>query len=208
MEKISAFTDRVTEAGEWRPGNPATGQQATPMLADHFNMVQRELLGVLVAAGIEPAVNDDNQLAKSIWAMLRSATAQASELLRGVLRVGTQVEVNAGALDNVAVSPKKLRLGFASSFLSNGYVAFPAWLGGLVIQWGAVTVSAINGNWQSFSYPIRFPSACFQVVGGRDALGSSAVMLVGKAGGDPAGQVIFQNYAASAEIGKYLAIGY
>ena len=95
--------------------------------------------------------------------------------------------------------------GFGSSLSANGWQRLPS---GLIIQWGAVSVSAVNGNYQAALYPIRFPNTCFQVVGGRDALGSNAVMLVGRAGGDPTGQVLFQNYAASTELGKYFAIGY
>lgn len=69
MEKVGAFTDRTTEGGEWRSGNPASGQQATPMLAAYFNMLQRELVGVVEAADLELDIEDDAQLLKAIRAM-------------------------------------------------------------------------------------------------------------------------------------------
>lgn len=66
MEKVGAYTDRATEIGEWRPGNPGLGQQATPMLAAYFNMLQRELVGVVQAAGLELDPEDDGQLLRAI----------------------------------------------------------------------------------------------------------------------------------------------
>lgn len=66
MEKIGAYTERATESGEWRSGNPATGQQATPMLASYFNMMQRELVQVVESAGIELDKDDDSQLLQAI----------------------------------------------------------------------------------------------------------------------------------------------
>lgn len=62
MEKVGAYTDRATESGEWRPGAPGAGQSATPMLAAYFNMLQRELLGVVQAAGLAPDKDNDAQL--------------------------------------------------------------------------------------------------------------------------------------------------
>lgn len=69
MEKVGAYTDRVTESGEWRAGNPATGQPATPMLSAYFNMLQRELLAVLADAGIQADIEDESQLAAAINAI-------------------------------------------------------------------------------------------------------------------------------------------
>ena len=128
-----------------------------------------------------------------------SAAMQDGDTL-SLVSNGSNAWINIGGVTGLGNTAQ-----FGASLTSNGYQKLPS---GVIIQWGAVTVSAINGNWQGFTYPIRFPNDCFQVVGGRDALGSNAVMLVGRAGGDPAGQVIFQNYGAGAEIGRYIAIGY
>jgi microcystin-dependent protein len=69
VQKVGAYTERATAEGEWRPGNPSTGQQATPMLAAWFNMVQRELVGVVEGGGQALDINDDGQLMAALQAM-------------------------------------------------------------------------------------------------------------------------------------------
>ncbi|MNJ19119.1 Tail fiber protein [compost metagenome] len=136
-----------------------------------------------------------------------SKIVQATESVLGLAKLATQAQTNAGTDDATIVTPKKLRLGFSAYFAANGYIAFPQWLGGLIVQWGLVNVTAAYGNWMSVNYPIRFPNGCHCVIGNRMALGENAVMLVGKAGGDPYGQVLFQNFGTTAEYAHYIAIG-
>ena len=53
-------------------------------------------------------------------------------------------------------------LGFAISLTTNGYIIFPNWFGGLIIQWGKT--SPTPGYTQTITFPIAFPTMCVTVV--------------------------------------------
>jgi hypothetical protein len=81
--------------------------------------------------------------------------------LPGIAEICTNAELLAGASDAVVATPLKLRLGFAASLATNGYISFPTWLGGLIIQWG-YNSNIVDGE-VLITFPIAFPTACYNV---------------------------------------------
>ncbi|KFX61006.1 hypothetical protein KBK24_0134495 [Burkholderia sp. K24] len=86
-----------------------------------------------IVNGPTPAAGDNSTaLATTAW----FKAEQAAEAVQGTAKVATQAITNAGTDDTTMVTPKKMRAGFAFAAGTIGYVAFPTWLGGLIIQWG------------------------------------------------------------------------
>lgn len=62
MQKIGSLTDTADVNGEFTDGNGASAIESTLLPAAWFNTLQRELIAVIEAAGMEPDPADDNQL--------------------------------------------------------------------------------------------------------------------------------------------------
>ena len=147
------------------------------------------------------------------WYRLRLSEAEqsalyhrdATEAVKGVLRIGTQSEVDAGALDSVAVTPQKLRFGFSASFATNGYIVFPSWLGGWIVQWGDTAVAQASAD-VTTTLPLAFPSAFYHVyVVQRYTAGSGSI---GYAGATPASLSQFTwRGSVNNNAFRFLAIG-
>lgn len=73
----------------------------------------------------------------------------------------TQAETDAGTDDAKFVTPKKLRFGFSASLNTNGYIAFPSWMGGLILQWGLDNTNLLQNSSRLITYPLAFTSLPF-----------------------------------------------
>ena len=117
----------------------------------------------------------------------------------------------AGSSDTVVATPLKLRLGFAASFATNGYITFPTWLGGLIIQWGynsnIVDVEVL------ITFPISFPTACYNVQCTGDETNGAAAEIVNTKSVTTSGFTWVgaignaSGVASAADKGYWLAIG-
>ena len=112
--------------------------------------------------------------------------------------------MSAGTDDFSVVTPRTLRWGFSINLAANGYIAFPRWMGGLIVQWGNAYITVNNTQ---FLFPIGFPNACFvlNMGTGEDTSGQVEVMNVRAGSVTKTG---FVGLATSASTYGYIAIGY
>ena len=129
---------------------------------------------------------------------------RATPQLAGIAPIASIEQLDAGADDSTIVSPLKLRWGFSISLSSNGYIAFPRWLGGLIVQWGNAYISANNTQ---FLFPIGFPNNCFvlDIGAGEDTSGTAEVMNIKPGSLSRTG---FIGLATATSTYPYIAIGH
>lgn len=89
MHKINTET---SVDGEFVPGNPSTGQQATKLNAEWFNSVQRELVNTVLEAGMALSETDDEQLKRSV--AIIAVKAMTSGLIDGSISLNGKIKVS------------------------------------------------------------------------------------------------------------------
>ena len=95
---------------------------------------------------------------------LAGVTASSLSVSGAAALNGGGTSVTPAAADNstaIATTAWSL-LGFAVSVATNGYLKFPTWLGGLILEWGTATGSGSGGT--PVSFPLAFPNAVFAVI--------------------------------------------
>jgi len=117
-------------------------------------------IAAIANTGIEPTGGDN----VGHWIELG---AGATETVAGPSKVATQAQTDAGTDDATIVTPRKLRMGFAISIGVNGYIAFPTWMLGFIIQWGLQSTPSLASGATTqgaVTLPTTFPSALRAVV--------------------------------------------
>jgi hypothetical protein len=89
--------------------------------------------------------------------ILAISDPDASETVKGILKLATQALTNARTNDLTAVTPLKLGNGFAFNNGANGYIQLPTWMGSFILQWGQTNVTA--GIVAGVTFPTAFPTA-------------------------------------------------
>lgn len=147
--------------------------QSAGLVADEHDNTQLKIAierkitqSVVASASVEEAEQGTDNVKRMtplrVFQAIAKKLVQASETLAGVARTATQAQTESGTDSATIVTPKTLRFGFAISLTANGYIVFPAWMGGLIIQWIGSSTLGIQGAYSSF--PLAFPNACFTVL--------------------------------------------
>ncbi|QND83779.1 Phage tail fiber protein [Chromobacterium vaccinii] len=106
------------------------------------------------------AENTKPMTALRVFQAIAKKVGQATEALTGFARIATQDETNVGDDDTAIVTPRKLRGGFSCSLTENGYIAFPWWLAGPVLQWGRILAIPYDGS-KRMPLPMPLPTLPF-----------------------------------------------
>jgi hypothetical protein len=170
---------------------PMSALRVFQAIAKRFIQATESVLGVAkVATQVQTNSGvDDSTIVtpKKFSAGITALVIQATEAVRGIAKIATLAQVNAGSGDDVIVTPYKLRLGFQVSFNSQGYVVFPSWLGGLIIQWTSSNSLAPGATGAAY-WPMAFPVGCIWAL----------AAPLGNAGNGNAGNVVAGGVSAVA----------
>ncbi len=141
----------------------------------------------------------------------------AAYMLTSGRGLATDAEVQAGTEGTKSVTAKSLynalsalatKAGFAISLAANGYIKFPSWLGGLIIQWGQIAAGGTANS--SLNFPVAFPTNTLNVSCTPFALGmlTTTVGTASLTGFTYSRRANVTSVADSTHASFWLALGY
>lgn len=161
------------------------------------------------ASLVVPTANENRPLNSSVVFIIKAKnvreakqseidkTPYATEAKAGIIKIKNSIT---GQQEDVAVSEKAISefIKGSSSFATSGYQKLP---GGLILQWGAASVTASNTH-TPITLPISMPNAVLQVLGSSTSLNNWGGAVL-----KDASSIYVWAIKAGATI-DYLAIGY
>lgn len=149
------------------------------------------------------------RVGQAIAAGITALVGQATETFKGILEIATQAETKAGSSDAVAVTPLKLCYGFSFLFETNGYFAFPSWMGGFIINWGRSWINSGADNDCTFAnaFPTAFLTA-FITMHNYNADMSVGTTYSGQVRNMSTTQITIRNLGQQTQYFNYIALGY
>jgi hypothetical protein len=165
---ITIASQADAEAADGVPGGPNNTKPMTALrvfqaIAKRITQATESVFGwakVATQTQTNSGVDDNTFVTpKKFSAGIAALVIQATEAVKGIAKIATLTQVNAGSGDDVIVTPYKMRLGFQLSLNSQGYIVFPTWLGGLIIQWTSSNSLAPGATGAAY-WPIAFPVGC------------------------------------------------
>lgn len=106
MKKIGDITATADQNGEFTNGNVAAGVPPTLLESGWFNSVQREIINVLVAAGVPQNKDKDDQLSEAIKKLAKAAVPDVSDATtdkKGIVQLDSTISDS-----DTKVPPSKL----------------------------------------------------------------------------------------------------
>lgn len=139
---------------------PASATIAAKTIVKGHN--QPLVAGDISGAGFRAELQYDATLDK--WVLLNPATGVSAT--QTITAVGDPTFANnstsaastgwvRGAMSAIATAA-----GFAVSLATNGYIKFPSWLGGLIVQWGTTASIGSSTSSGTITFPVAFPTEC------------------------------------------------
>lgn len=176
MQRISTATRVVDKFGAGKDGftdgDVVGGIPATDLNAALFDNVQEEICNVIEGEGVALNPASRTQMRDVIRAMTETATVASDPTGAD----NSTKKASTGWIRNSMLAIATAA-GFVISLSNVGYIKFPTWLGGLILQWGAGTV-ATAGSYTVVALPLAFPNSSWRVFASSNST-SGTPLLVG-----------------------------